>query len=180
MTVALAHGAGKNDDPAARVHADARAFPAAAVEAEQREAARRRHAAHVGIGCHPDAAVAALGAQLIALVASGVVIDGFHRLDEAALIIAAVINRGGSVIGSIRKVGGLNEITPAHFDLIEIEVTGDRVDRPFGDVCPLGPAISAIGVNRHGVRHHYPGARGIVLDLVGAGSEIDRVNGGTA
>ena len=39
MAVALAHGSRKDRDPAARIDADARAFPAAAVEAHQRQAA---------------------------------------------------------------------------------------------------------------------------------------------
>ncbi len=56
----------------------------------------------------------------------------------------------------------------------------DCVDRPFGDVCALGPAISAIGVNRHGIRDDHPGTRLVVLDLVGTCSEIDRVSRRTA
>ncbi len=39
MAMALTHGSRKDRDPAARVHADSRAFPTAAVEAHQRQAA---------------------------------------------------------------------------------------------------------------------------------------------
>ena len=74
----------------------------------------------------------------------------------------------------------MNEIPPPHLDLVELEVACDRIDRALGDVCAFGPAIAAIGVNRHGIGHDHPGARLIVVDLVSAGAEIDRIHGRTA
>src|SRR5271155_4221184 len=116
----------------------------------------------MGIGRYPDAAITALGAQLIALAAAGFVVEGFHRLRQAAFIVAAVVYHGGPIVRPIREIGALNEISPASLHLIEIEVTRDRVDRPFGDVGALRAAITTIGVNRHGIGDDHAGARFVV------------------
>ena len=70
MAVALAHGARINRDPAARIDADPGAFPAAAVEADQRQPARRRHAAHMRIGGNANAAIAPFAPQFVAFAAA--------------------------------------------------------------------------------------------------------------
>ena len=115
-------------------------------------------------------------AQLIAFAAAAVVVEGFHRFCQEAFIIAAVVDHGGPVVGLVGKVGALDEIPAPHLDLVKAEVTRDCVDRPLGDVSAFGPAIAAIGVDRHGIGHDHPGARRVVLDLVGPGAEIDRVH----
>src|ERR1700674_3655382 len=118
----------------------------------------------MGIGGHADAAIAALGAQLIALAAARPVFEGFHRLCHAAFVISAVINHGGPVVGPVWKISPLNEVPPAYLDLIDVEAARDRVDGPFGDVSSLGPAVAAIGVNRHGISYDHLGARLVVRD----------------
>ncbi len=134
----------------------------------------------MGIGSYTDTTIAALGPQLIAFAAACLVIERFHCLCQAAFIVAAIVNHGGAVVGPKRKINTLNEIPLTHLDLIEVEVACDRIDRSFGDVSPLWPAISAIGVNRYGIRHDHSGARLVMLDLVGAGTKIDRIHGRTA
>src|SRR2546429_5747129 len=104
----------------------------------------------MGIGRDTDAAIAALGAQLIAFTAARRVVEGVHRFCHAAFVIAAVISYRRPVVGLVRKIGALNEIAPTYLDLIDVEVPCNRVDRSFGDVGPFGPAIAAIGVNRDG------------------------------
>src|SRR6266566_5570785 len=105
----------------------------------------------MGVGRDTDAAIAALGAQLIAFAAARRVVEGFHCLRQAAFIVAAVVNHGGTIIGLVRKISALDKILSADLHLIDVEVARDRVDRAFGDVSALGPAVAAIGVNRHGV-----------------------------
>src|ERR1700676_1881797 len=103
----------------------------------------------MGVGRDTDAARAALGAQLIALVPACSVDEGFHCLRQAAFIVAAIVDHGGAVVGLVREISALNEIPLTYLNLIDVEVTRDRVYRPFGDVSPLGPAITAIGIHRH-------------------------------
>src|ERR1700682_3807949 len=101
----------------------------------------------MGVGAAADAAIAALGPPLIAFAAACCIIEGFHRLCQAALIVAAIVNHGRPIVGLVRKICALNEIPSAHLDLVQVEVTRDRVDRAFGDVSSLGPAVAAIGVD---------------------------------
>src|SRR5258707_3835156 len=107
----------------------------------------------MGIGRDTDAAIAALGAQLIAFAAARRVVEALHCLRQAALIVAAVVNHGGAIIGLVGKISALDEIPSAHLHLIDVEVACDGIDRAFGDVSSLGPAVAAIGVDRHGVGH---------------------------
>ena len=79
---------------------------------------RRCHAAHVGVGGNADAAIAALRAQFVALDLARIVVEGLQRHVQAALIVPAVVDHGRTTVGSIRKIGTLNEISPAHLDLI--------------------------------------------------------------
>src|SRR5437660_12394445 len=104
----------------------------------------------MGIGRDTDAAIAALGAQLIAFAAARRVVEGLHCLRQAALIVAAVVNHGGAGIGLVRKINPLNEISFAHLSLSDVEVAGHGLDRAFGDVSALWPAVSAVGGDRHG------------------------------
>ena len=55
-----------------------------------------------------------------------------------------------------------------------------RIDRALGYVSAFGPAIAAIGINRHGVGHDDAGNSLIVVYLVSAGAEVDRIHGRTA
>src|SRR5882672_3001806 len=98
----------------------------------------------MSIGRDTDAAIEALAAQLIALTAARRVVEGFHRLCQAAFVIAAVISHCRPVVGLVRKISVLNEIPPTNLDLIDVEMPCNRVDRSFGDVRPFGSAIAAI------------------------------------
>ncbi len=113
---------------------------------------------------------------MIALAAACPVVEGFHCLCQAALIVAAIVNHGGPVVGLVRKISALNEIPSTHLNLIKVEMTCNRVDRPFGDVSPFGAAIPAIGVNWYGIRHDHSGVRLVILDFVGPGPKIDGIH----
>src|SRR5229473_3597535 len=151
MTMSLTHRTRVDRRPAAGIDAHPRAFPTATVEAARRQPARRRHAAHMGIGSHTGAAITATSAQRLAFVSAAGVVEGLERLVEAALIIAAVEHHAHAAVRPIRKIGALNEILSSHVDLVEVEMTRNRIDGTFRNVGALGTSVTAIGVDWNGI-----------------------------
>src|SRR5258705_13022457 len=98
----------------------------------------------MGIGRDTDAAIAALGAQLIAFAAARRVVEGLHCLRQAALIVAAVVNHGGAGIGLLRKNNPLHEISLAHPKLMHVQGGGGPADLAFGVLYALAAAASAV------------------------------------
>src|SRR6516165_5625040 len=129
----------------------------------------------MGEGGNANAAIDTLAPECLALPAATVVIEGGQRLGKQALVVAAVIDHALAAVGPIGKVGALDEVLAPYLDLIELQMSRDGVDRTLGDVGALGSAIAAIGVDWHGVGDDDPRQRLVVLDLVGAGAEIDGI-----
>ena len=75
VPVTLAHRAGIQRRAAARIHGDARAFPAAAVEAVGREPARGRHTAHLGVGSDANASITSGRSQTLLLLAPPTIVE---------------------------------------------------------------------------------------------------------
>src|SRR6516225_7309977 len=59
-------------------------------------------------------------------------------------------------------------------------MAGNRLDGPLGNIGPLPPPISAIGVDRYGVRDNHLRDGLEILDLVGPCPVANRVHGGAA
>src|ERR1700722_18245035 len=110
VAMTLTHGARIDGRAAARVHADARTLPAAAVEADRPQSARWRHAAHMRVRGDADAAVTALATQFVAFADALCIVESLHRPFEAALVISAIVNDGRAVVRFVWKIGSLNEI----------------------------------------------------------------------
>src|SRR5262249_14656649 len=149
MPMALAHRTRVDYRSSARVDSDPRALPAAPVEANIGEAARRGHAAHLGVGSDTNAAITPDAAETLLLLTSSGVIECSGGFVETALVIAAVINHRLAAVRVIRKFRWQHEIDPPHFNWVETEMAGDRFNGPLGDVGSLGPPVAPISVDRH-------------------------------
>src|SRR6266480_6258438 len=132
------------------------------------------------IGGDANAAIDPAPAQGLAFAAAAFIVESRERLVEQSLVIAAVVHDSRAAVGPIAKFRRLNEIRPPHFDLVELEVACHRIDRALGYVSAFGPAIAAIGINRHGVGHDDAGNSLIVVYLVSAGAKVDGIHGRTA
>src|SRR6266436_32342 len=82
---------------------DACALPAAPVEANAGETARRRHAARLGIGGNANAVIPPGAAQTLLLLAPARIVEGGDGLVETALVIAAVVDRRTAAVRAVRK-----------------------------------------------------------------------------
>src|SRR6516164_1187510 len=134
VAMALAHRARIDGGAAAGIDRDPRALPTAAIKAAHGKPPRRRHAAHMGVGGDPDAAIDAAAPQRLALTAAHLIVEGGERLFEQAVIVSAVIDRAHAAIGAIRKIGALNEIPPPELDLVDVQMPCHRVDGAFRDI----------------------------------------------
>src|SRR5262249_23552559 len=175
VAVALAHRARIDGGAAAGIDRDSCALPTAAIKATRGKPPRRRHAAHVGIGGDPDAAIGALAPQGVALTAARFIVESSKRLVEQTVIVAGVVDRAHAAIGAIGKIGALNEVLAPYLDLIDVQMPRDRVDGALGNISALGAAVAAIGIDRHGVGDDDARRRLVVRYFVGTRAEIDGV-----
>src|SRR5258705_8996873 len=93
----------------------------------------------MGIGRDTDAAIAALGAQLIAFAAARRVVEGLHCLRQAALIVAAVVNNGGGVISLLGGKTELGVIFFGHRHLYQVLMEGERLELAVPPLSPPRP-----------------------------------------
>src|SRR5690348_9679242 len=94
-------------------------------------------------------------AQAPLLISPAGVIERSDGLVETALVIAAVINYRPAAVGAVGELGLRHEIDPPHRDRVEIEMAGNGLDSPLGNIGAFGSSISAIGVDGHGIRHDH-------------------------
>src|SRR5258706_2815277 len=97
----------------------------------------------MGIGRDTDAAIAALGAQLIAFAAARRVVEGLRRLRQAALIVAAVVNHGGGALGVVRENNPPHENPSAALHPITVLGGRDRLRPARRVVSRPSPALDA-------------------------------------
>src|SRR6516165_7351531 len=96
------------------------------------------------VGSDAHATVAALQAQPVAFVDTLGIFEGFDRLFEASLVVAAVVNNSGAAIGLVRKVRLLDEIPPPYLHLVQVQVSRDRVGGALGDIPAFRSPVAAI------------------------------------
>src|SRR6202011_849548 len=112
----------------ARIDRNPRALPATPIEAGSGQATRGRHAAHLGVGGDADTAITPGAAQALLLLSPAGIVERSDGLIETALIIPAVIDHRPAAVRAVGKLGLRHEIDPPHFDRVEIEMAGNRLN----------------------------------------------------